>query len=117
MSRLTYFAANDGTHGIELWRTNGTAAGTFMVADLNPGASGSFPASFVNLNGLVYFDTFSASGHSELFVTNGTSAGTQLIKDFGASDSIVQVVSVNGALYLWTGSGLWRSNGTPGGTT
>ena len=23
-----YFAANDGTHGIELWRTDGTTAGT-----------------------------------------------------------------------------------------
>src|SRR5215469_927558 len=116
MSRLTFFAANDGSHGIELWRTNGAAAGTFMVADLNSGVNGSFPASFVNLNGIVYFDAVSASGHSELFSTNGTASGTQLVKDFGA-DTIVQVVSVNGALYLWNGSGLWRSDGTPGGTT
>jgi ELWxxDGT repeat protein len=36
-----FFAANDGLHGYELWRSDGTAAGTQMVLDINPGpASG-----------------------------------------------------------------------------
>jgi len=33
------FAASDGTHGTELWRSDGTPGGTAMVKDLNPGAS------------------------------------------------------------------------------
>src|ERR1700732_1302346 len=34
VNNLTFFAANDGTHdGSQLWATNGTTAGTFMVAD------------------------------------------------------------------------------------
>ena len=31
---LLYFVAGDGAHGRELWRTDGTPAGTFMVADV-----------------------------------------------------------------------------------
>src|SRR5215469_15655303 len=33
-----YFSANDGVHGVELWQSNGTAAGTVLLKDLlNPG--------------------------------------------------------------------------------
>jgi ELWxxDGT repeat protein len=30
------FTANDGTHGEEIWFTDGTEAGTDMLVDLNP---------------------------------------------------------------------------------
>ena len=35
--------ANDGVHGLELWKSNGTAAGTVLVKDINPGSAGSDP--------------------------------------------------------------------------
>ena len=38
---LLLFGANDGVHGYELWRSDGTEAGSFMVKDINPGADGS----------------------------------------------------------------------------
>ena len=37
---LVYFAADDGITGYELWRTDGSEAGTALVADLLPGPDG-----------------------------------------------------------------------------
>jgi len=34
-----FFRANDPVHGFELWKSNGTAAGTKMVKDINPKGS------------------------------------------------------------------------------
>lgn len=33
------FRADDGAGGPELWKTDGTAAGTQLVKDINPGAT------------------------------------------------------------------------------
>src|SRR5579871_1300263 len=54
-----FFLAYDPTHGRELWKTDGTAAGTTLVKDVFPGPRDSsvpvFPDSLVALNGLVFF--------------------------------------------------------------
>jgi ELWxxDGT repeat protein len=81
----TYFAANDGTHGQELWRTDGTTAGTVMVADLFPGSNNygpnsSGPRSFTVVGSKLYFTANNGTGQ-ELWRTDGTAAGTVLVKD------------------------------------
>ena len=47
MGGIGYFAASDGISGRELWRTDGTTAGTYQVADIQPGLASSSPTSLV----------------------------------------------------------------------
>jgi ELWxxDGT repeat protein len=46
-----YFEADDGIHGDELWKSNGTAVGTVMVRDMIPGSDGSDPSFLAAVNG------------------------------------------------------------------
>ena len=41
------FVANDGAHGAELWKTNGSEAGTVLVRDIGIGAGSSNPDRFL----------------------------------------------------------------------
>jgi len=77
-----YFAAIDGTNGVELWKSNGTAAGTVMVRNIRSGSAGSYPSSLTNVNGILYFRADDGRNGEELWKSNGTAAGTVMAMDF-----------------------------------
>ncbi len=75
-----YFAATDGAHGRELWKTSGTEASTVLVKDINPNGDAN-PANFCNVNGTVFFTATTPENGTELWKTDGTAAGTVMVAD------------------------------------
>src|SRR5262245_49431891 len=76
-----YFSADDGVHGEELWTSDGTADGTVLVKDINPGSAGSYPNRLTMVNGVVYFSCNDGVHDFELWRSDGTETGTFLVKD------------------------------------
>ncbi|HYV95228.1 MAG TPA: T9SS type A sorting domain-containing protein [Chitinophagales bacterium] len=125
---LCLFYANDGNanHGNELWRSNGTTAGTYMVTDLTPGApSSSIWFSDMYLDNKTFFTTHDSNWIGSLYVTDGSTLGTtQILTGFNAanpqSGNVIAVA--NGIAYFYVTVGpysdlhLWRTDGTVIGT-
>jgi ELWxxDGT repeat protein len=112
-----YFVANDGTHGNELWKTDGTAAGTVVVEDVS-GA----PFDLTNVNGTLFFGAGAPSAE-ELWKSDGTAAGTVMIAELGPGSSnayLSHFTNVNGTLFFSARDSitleLWKSDGTVDGT-
>jgi len=119
-----FFTATDGTNGYELWKSDGTTAGTVIVKDILTGPNDSNPRSLTNVNGILYFSANDGINGDELWKSDGTSAGTVFVKDiysgaFGSSPN--RLVNLNGTLYFRANDGiygteLWKSDGTAHGT-
>lgn len=117
-----YFAADDGMHGAEPWKSNGFAGGTSLVKDINPSGA-SAPKDFVALGSLVLFAADDGANGRELWRTDGTAAGTAMVADIhaGGSANPQHLTMFSGAVYFSADDGvsgreLWRSDGTEAGT-
>ncbi|QSQ25773.1 HYR domain-containing protein [Pyxidicoccus parkwayensis] len=120
----TFYAADDGTGDIELWKTDGTREGTSLLRDLVPGPAPSYPSKFTVMGGRLYFIARSAPTSSALALwqSDGTPEGTTLVAPLAGSASFM--TAQGNALYFMTaptggarGFTLWKSDGTAAGTT
>jgi ELWxxDGT repeat protein len=99
------FSVNDGVHGQELWITDGTTEGTFLLKDIWPGPGSSFVREFaLSLNGEhVYFTASHDSYGDELWQTDGTPEGTILLADVNpgpAPSNPSDIVEKGGFIYF-----------------
>ena len=144
--KTLYFRANDGKHGVELWKSDGTEAGTTLVKDINPDApaptnpptnpnckrnkncaGGSWIDDLTLVGKTLYFSANDGQKGVELWKTDGTEAGTVLVKDINPSSAsrdsdISNLVAVGKTLYFSANDGqngleLWKSEGTGANTT
>lgn len=126
---LLYFSAFTQSSGTELWVSDGTQAGTFMLKDIISGSIGSWPRQLTSVGNILYFAAKASDNVPySLWRTNGTTAGTYLVKNIEpitiAQDNKTRktMISYNGLLYLsardnaTNGFELWKSNGTSAGT-
>ncbi len=131
MNGTLFFNATNGA-GSELWKSNGTAAGTVRVSDFpgtheictNVGFYGDCygyanvpnstdPRELINLNGKLYFSGTDDNGYDynpaargrELWSSDGTPEGTAIVADVspGTQSSYPQeLTNVNGTLFFKT---------------
>lgn len=86
MNNILYFSADNQTNGNELWRSDGTDAGTIMVKDIRPGSADSDPTNLAVSNGVLYFGANNGVNGWELWRSDGTTAGTSLVLDLAPDE-------------------------------
>jgi ELWxxDGT repeat protein len=93
----SYFGAADEIHGRELWRTDGTTAGTMLVKDINPGHKDGMNAeSLVAMNNTLFLwgdDLINGTG---LWRSDGTGDGFTFLHEF---DNIFNFKTFNNSIF------------------
>lgn len=120
-----YFTARDSVSGFELWKSDGTEAGTVMLRDICSGELGSDPNGMFALGSTVFFTADDRIVGRELWKTDGTGAGTALVKDInpgtGSSSSFGTMAALGNTVFFAANDGvngyeLWKTDGTAAGT-
>ncbi|MDO9041188.1 MAG: hypothetical protein Q7U64_02450 [Desulfocapsaceae bacterium] len=78
-----YFCAYEITSGWELWKSNGTLAGTTMVKDIYPGSNDGVSDSchLASIGSTVFFAGIDAANGAALWKTDGTAVNTVMVAD------------------------------------
>ncbi|MFZ9767326.1 MAG: hypothetical protein ACO3C4_02400, partial [Candidatus Limnocylindrus sp.] len=90
------------TSGYELWRTDGTEAGTTLIEDIHS-FSGSYPENFTPLGDYLYFTANDSTHDREIWRTDGTTTQRVPFPEVGqyiyCDCYDTNIVAVGGRLY------------------
>jgi ELWxxDGT repeat protein len=122
-----FFAATDGTRGVELWRSEGTGMSTKLVRDINPGPASSItpPSVFrefslmTRLNDTLLFVADDGRRGIELWKSEGTMQTTAIVADINptGSSSPNSLATLDGTVWFAADDGThgiepWTSRAT-----
>ena len=86
-SEFFFTAATSDTFDIELWKSDGSDSGTFLLKDIWPGVISGNPKAFYEYNNKLFFQANNGVDGAELWKTDGSSAGTEQVKDILAGNA------------------------------
>jgi ELWxxDGT repeat protein len=112
------FSAQTSGHGLELWATDGSPAGTGLVSDLCPGPCSGDPRDasvnyFSTAGSGVSFTASTPEGERALWFSDGTPERTWRLTPPGATVTSLSPLAVSDADF---GDEFWTTDGTPEGT-
>jgi trimeric autotransporter adhesin len=121
---VLFFAGNQDTTGVELWKSTGAQGETSLVKDINPNVKLSWPTGFTQLKTLLIFVANDGTHGKEIWKSDGTTAGTQMVKDINPTGSAEPSWLTRCGDYVFFnaedgvhGTQLWKTDGTAAGTT
>jgi len=111
----TLFFSAQGPGGRELWRSDGTEAGTVRVKNIRSGSEPSWPIELTNVDGTLFFSAFDGIGWG-LWTSDGTEPGTVLVDRISVDSMVPYLGEAFFVVGDDVGDRLWRSDGTLDGT-
>lgn len=100
---IYYFVGHNGDYDQELWRSNGSAEGTYRVANINSGGS-AWPGELTRVDNTLFFMATDNDGSEQLYLSDGTEEGTQWVFDVDpeAKEQFHMLTASGGLLYFRT---------------
>jgi trimeric autotransporter adhesin len=118
--------ANDGEHGLELWKSDGSRQGTRLVKDIDHASvNGAQPYGFTPRGDIFIFGAYDADHGGELWKSRGTRRSTELVKNIAPGNVTSDpsgFTRFDGKVFFSARSDgsdleLWKTRGTRSSTT